>query len=115
MKTYALTIIKTMIATSATSYLQNHLVRDYELQQISGLIPGHPASWPVKQTKELVSLLGNVEDSIGVRLTDSLVLMPVNSVSGILYPTKMRLERCHVCPNETCRERRTAYDPAVLE
>jgi tRNA A37 threonylcarbamoyladenosine synthetase subunit TsaC/SUA5/YrdC len=115
MKTYALTIIKTMIVTSATGYLQDHLVKNYGLEQVSGIIPGHPTTWTIKQTKELVSLLGNLEEAIGIRLTDSMVLMPTNSVSGILYPTATRIERCHVCPNETCRERRTAYNSAVLE
>ena len=114
MKTYCLTIIQSMVVAVATSYLQDCLVRDYALPQISSIGPGHPESWPLAQRKALFALLGNVEEAIGVKLTESGLMMPVNSVCGIFYPTATRLERCHVCPSETCRERRTAYNPSVL-
>ena len=115
MKAYCMTIIKNMVVNSAANYVQDHLVKEHSLKQISSISPGHPASWPIKQREALFPMLGNVEDLIGVRLTDTYLMMPVNSVAGILYPTEVRIERCHVCPSDTCRERRTPYNPSVLE
>jgi len=77
--------------------------------------PGSLESWPITQQKELFSLFGNVEELIGVKLTDSCVMFPLKSVSGIYFPTEINFESCQLCPREKCIGRRTPYDPELAK
>ncbi len=115
MKSYCLDVIKEMILRSAISYLENYLKRTYALEQVSRMNPGSLASWPVTQQKELFSIFGNVEELIGVKLTESYLMIPVKSVSGIFFPTEVKFESCQLCPWEICRERRAPYDPELAK
>ena len=44
--------------------------------------------WPIEQQKELFSLFEYVEKLIGVKLTDSYLMIPNKSVSGFLSSSK---------------------------
>ena len=54
-----------------------------------------------------------VEALIGVRLTESCLMIPNKSLSGLLFPSEFGYENCAVCPREGCRGRRAPYDPDV--
>ena len=115
MRSYCLDIIKETFLRSAISYLENYLKRNYALGQLSRMNPGSLASWPITQQRELFSILGNVENIIGVELTESCLMIPVKSVSGIFFPTKVRFESCQLCPREVCSGRRAPYDPDLAK
>ena len=116
MKYYCLDTIKEMALRSARSYLQDYLTRNYALGQMSRMYPGEGTAedWPITQQKELFSIFGNVEDLIGVQLTESLLMLPLKSVSGIYFPTEIRFESCQLCPREVCSERKAPYDPDLV-
>jgi len=114
MKSYYLDTIKRAILNSARNYLEDYLTKNYALGQLSRMNPGSLEDWPITQQKELFSIFGNVEDFIGVKLTESLVMQPLKSVSGIFFPTEIRFESCQLCPREVCIGRRTAYDPDLI-
>lgn len=115
MKSYCLDIIKEMTLRSAVSYVEGYLKRNYALGQVSRMNPGSLVLWPVTQQKELFSIFGNVEELIGVKLTESCLMIPVKSVSGIFFPTEVKFESCQLCPWEVCRERRAPYDPELAK
>jgi hypothetical protein len=115
MKNYYLDVVKEMILDSAVGYLKNYLTRTYALGQISEMSPGSLASWPITQQKELFSILGDVKALIGVELTESCLMIPIKSVSGIYFPTDIRFESCQLCSREGCRERRAPYDPDLAK
>jgi hypothetical protein len=115
MKSYCLDIIKEMLLYSARSYLEDYLTRNYGLGQISEMEPGSLESWPITQQKELFSIFGNVEDLIGVKLTEHFLMIPVKSVSGIYFPTEIKFESCQLCPKEGCSGRKASYDPGLAE
>ena len=110
-KSYCLDQIKEMVLESAFYYLEDYLKRRYELGQISEMEPGSLESWPITQQKELFSIFGNVEDLIGVRLTERFLMVPLKSVSGIYFPTEIKFESCQLCPRERCSGRKAPYDP----
>jgi len=112
---YCLDVIKETALHSAISYLERHLNRSYALGQISRMNPGSLASWPITQQKELFTIFGNVEELIGVKLTESYLMIPVKSVSGIFFPTEIKFQSCQLCPREVCTERRAPYDPNLAE
>ena len=115
MKNYCLDTIKGMVLGFALNYLQDYLTRNYALGEISHMNPGSLDDWPLPQQEGLFSLFGNVEDLIGVKLTDSFLMLPLKSVSGIYFPTKVKFESCQLCPREMCSARRTPYDPDVVK
>jgi hypothetical protein len=50
-----------------------------------------------------------------VELTDSFLMVPNKSVSGLRFPTETSVENCQLCPREVCPGRRTPYDPKLYE
>ena len=109
-KSFCLDQIKEMVLESAYYYLEDYLKRRYGLGQISDMEPGSLESWPITQQKQLFSILGNVEDLVGVKLTDSYLMIPRKSVSGIYFPTEVMFYSCQLCPRKKCEERQAPYD-----
>ena len=71
--------------------------------------PGY-GDWPLEQQKEVLALSGG--ESIGVTLTESLMLMPRKSVTAVIGLTREQGEekksRCASCSKIDCFSRKTA-------
>ncbi len=120
LKGYCLDQIKETAVVLARQYLEEHLRSSYALGQMSKMAPGAGAGddWPITQQEGLFSIFGGrakVEELIGVKLTDRCLMIPIKSVSGILFPTEIRFESCQICPRERCIGRRAPYDPEVVK
>jgi len=100
---------------STMKYLEDYLKKRYLLGQLSRMNPGSLKDWPIEQQIPLFSIFGDVEKVIGVRLTDSLLMVPRKSVSGIFFPTEIEFSSCQLCPREGCRHRRAPYDKDLKE
>jgi len=100
---------------SARKYLEDYLKRNYKLGQMSRMSPGSLEDWPITQQRELFSIFGNVEELIGVKLTNSLLMIPRKSVSGIYFPTEVPFYSCQLCPRKNCKERKAPYDKNLEE
>ena len=116
-KSYYMDQIKETVLVLARQYLEDYLKRNYALEEISRMAPGSGSAevWPITQQKELFSIFGNVEELIGVKLTDKCLMIPIKSVSGIFFPTKCKFESCQLCPRERCIGRRAPYDPDLVK
>ena len=117
MRYYCLDTIKETALRLARSYLQDYLTINYALGQTSRMYPGEGATddWPISQQKELFSIFGNVEDLIGVQLTEHFLMIPLKSSSGIYFPTEIKFESCQLCPREVCSGRKAPYDPDLVK
>ena len=115
MKSFCFDAIKTMVLGSAVTYFSNRLIEYYALGKMSRMNPGSLESWPITQQEALFSIFGNVEELIGVKLTDSCVMYPLKSVSGIYFPTEIKFESCQLCLREKCIGRRAPYDPELAK
>ncbi len=100
---------------SASQFLEEHLVEQHQLGQTSTMNPGSLEDWPLQEQRALFALLGDPQAAIGVRLTDSLLMVPTKSVSGIRFPTETSFASCQLCPRENCRGRRAPYDKDLYE
>jgi len=67
---------------------------------------GDVETWPIEQQRLLFSLLGGVTPYIGVTLTESCLMIPNKTVSGILFPTQEDFQTCQVCHRDPCPNRR---------
>lgn len=92
------------------TYLEDYLKRKYRLGKISEMNPGSLEDWPITQQEQMFSIFGNVEDLVGVKLTDSFLMIPRKSVSGIYFPTEVTFYSCQLCPRKNCEERQAPYD-----
>ena len=76
---------------------------------LASLNPGSIAAWPISGQAELFAILGGrefVEEQIGVIYTDSFLVLPSKSVSGIAFESETVYENCQHCPIENCPNRR---------
>lgn len=110
MNQYYLDVIATVALSYSERYLENYLKRKYRLGQLSKMNPGSLRDWPITQQLQLFSLLGDVEKSIGVRLTENFLMIPRKSVSGIFFPTQIMFYSCQLCSRPDCMGRKAPYD-----
>ena len=71
--------------------------------------------WPIEDQAPLFQLLVDVEESVGVRLTESLFMVPTKSVSGIRFASERDFRSCQVCRRPRCPRRAAAFDAALWE
>lgn len=114
---YVLDGLKELCLRAAIAHLKNHLAAEYGLtvEDLSTMNPGsgNKDVWPISQQRPLFQLLGDVADSIGVHLTDSFLMIPNKTVSGILFPTEIPFVSCQLCTREDCPRRRAEYTGVV--
>ena len=98
-------------------YWQEHLERMYALGKTSMMNPGSGDAtvWRIEQQRELFSLLGDVEGQIGVRLTESCLMIPNKSLSGIRFAKEIDFRSCQVCHRKDCPSRTAEFDAAMWE
>lgn len=76
---------------------------------LTALNPGSVAAWPISGQQALFDILGGkdfVQAQIGVTYTDSFLMLPTKSVSGIAFESEVFYENCQFCPLEKCPGRR---------
>lgn len=110
MASYCLDTIMMLAVQQARRHVEGFLKNTYSLGQISRMAPGSLEDWPLQQQRPLFALLGDVEQQIGVRLTDKCLMIPIKSVSGIYFPTEVRFESCQLCSRANCPGRRAQFD-----
>ena len=106
---FYLDAIGNVALTQVRLALKDHLKQKYAIEKTAFMAPGSLPNWPIEQQKPLFKLLGDVPASIGVELTDSLLMLPAKSVSGIYFPTETSFFSCQLCPRKRCESRKAKY------
>lgn len=99
----------------AREYLYQTLMETHQLHNIASMAPGSLEDWPIHEQRPLFDFLGDTEQAIGVRLLDSLLMDPGQTVSGIFFPTESTFESCQLCGRENCPHRKAPFDPELYE
>jgi hypothetical protein len=109
--------IKAELLSAARAHLLAHLTDRFRLGQTARMSPGSGdvEVWPIEQQRLLFALLGGVTPFIGVRLTESCLMIPNKTVSGLLFPTTEDFQTCQVCHRDPCPNRRAPFDAAVWQ
>jgi hypothetical protein len=107
--------IKEAILHAAFRDFTSRMVDAYGLGTTSVMNPGSLEDWPISEQTKLFQLLGDPEAAIGVKLTDSYLMIPTKSVSGIRFATERTFENCQLCSRGNCPDRRAPYDPLLYE
>ena len=83
----------------------------YADKDVSSMAPGSlDAEWPITEQTPLFSLLGDAAQKVGVELTESCLMVPAKSISGIYFSADKHFESCSMCTRENCPNRRAKYN-----
>ena len=107
---YYLDKIGNIALSKARRHLEEHLRSRFALDDLSYMSPGSLEDWPIEEQRPLFSILKGAQVSIGVRLTESLLMIPRKSVSGIYFPTEVTFYSCQLCPRQHCEGRKARYN-----
>jgi hypothetical protein len=95
--------------------LKTFLDEHHRLGHTATMNPGSLPDWPLDQQRALFALLGDPEAAVGVHLTDSCLMVPAKSVSGIFFRSETGYVNCQLCPRPDCPGRQAPFDPALYE
>ncbi len=109
--------VKEALLRTAVRRLISRLEEDLKLGKTSTMSPGSgdESVWPITQQREFFSLFDNVEKRIGVRLTDSCLMLPNKTVSGIRFQTEVDFQSCELCHRENCTGRRAPFNKELWD
>lgn len=105
--------IMKMALDEASKEFHRHLNDTFHPGSTSSMNPGSLEDWPITQQTQLFRILEDPKQHIGVELTDSYLMVPTKSVSGIQFATDTNFENCRLCTRENCPGRRAPYDPML--
>lgn len=105
--------IKESALACARQALFNHMEAHYNPGRTASMSPGSLQDWPIQEQQPLFRLFGDRAGQIGVQLTESMLMIPTKTVSGIRFPTEVAFESCQLCPREGCPGRRAPFDPTL--
>ena len=112
LRQYYLEEMANIALEKAAAWLAARLEKRYGVGPLSNMSPGSLEDWPITEQIKLFSTLGDTERTVGVRLTDSLLMVPRKSISGILFPSEEGFVACQLCDRERCQGRKAAYGGA---
>jgi hypothetical protein len=107
--------IKELALCSAVEALNDEIKDRFHPGSTATMSPGTLEDWPLEEQSPLFALLGDAPGMIGVRLTESMLMVPTKSVSGIRFPTEENFESCQLCPRKNCPGRRIPFEEGLYE
>jgi len=105
--------IQNVAMRQARDRLEEVLLENYGLNQVSAMNPGSLAVWPITQQTPLFDLLKPLPEKLGITLLPTYMMKPEHSVSGIFFQTDSKFHNCQLCPKEDCPSRRVPYTGMV--
>ena len=108
--------IKAEVLDISRNYLKEYIHNQYPHLKTTSMSPGSGdvQVWPIEEQKPLFTILGDVKSAIGVTLTDSLLMYPNKSLSGIRYPSEIDFRTCQLCHKENCPTRQLPLDEELI-
>ncbi len=108
---YWVDVFKEIVLRQSQKFLKNRIKEKYKIKILSSMNPGsgEASHWPLSDQKNLFSIFGDVESMIGVKLTDSFLMIPNKTISGIYFPSEVEYITCQYCSRENCPGRRAPY------
>jgi hypothetical protein len=105
--------LKLMAVRDAATWICEFVRSEFDVPKLSSMNPGSGDAhiWPIDQQHRLFAVLGEAA-CIGVELTESSLMIPYKSISGIFFPSERAYSNCESCTRKVCPDRRAPYRPA---
>jgi len=107
--------IKIEVLGAASVYFAHYVKTNIYPEKSSSMNPGSLPDWPLGEQKKLFRLFSDAAEKIGVSLTDSCLMIPDKSVSGIVFQKESSFINCMLCNRENCPGRRADYERSSNE
>ncbi len=107
--------IKVRALRAAVQALTADIDRVYAPGKTSIMNPGSLADWPLAQQRPFFRLMAEAAEALSVTLSDSCLMTPNKSVTGIRFAVEGRFESCQLCPMPECPGRRAPYDADLYQ
>lgn len=107
--------IMEVVLRNAVAVLYDTIKTQYGVSKLSSMNPGSLEGWPIEQQIPLFKLMENKQVEIGVELTESYLMVPQKTVSGILFKSKSGYTNCKLCEMVNCPSRSAQYEPGLRE
>jgi hypothetical protein len=88
--------------------------RTLHLPHLSSIHPGGLPDWSIEGQRVVFGLLVRQAEALGVRLTETVLMVPQKTVSGIFFPSSEPLVTCRLCSRLRCPSRRAPFDPMAV-
>jgi hypothetical protein len=95
--------------------LREKLIDHLGARGLSRMSPGSTHLWPLTDNRKIFATLGDEATKIGVSLSDSHVMVPFKTVSGILFYKEKPFFDCFLCQLTDCQARQAGYNPQIAE
>ena len=95
-----------MAASALREYVSENC---FNGRHFSAMNPGSLNTWDITGQKPLFTLLGEGADRCGVQLTESMLMIPFKSGSGVYYESEHNFESCMFCDKLNCPNRRAEF------
>ncbi len=117
LEAYFFDAIKETLLQSAINHLDQYIHKKYGLSKTTSMNPGSSELfvWPLEQQKELFLLFPTIQDVIGVKLTESFLMTPNKSLSGIKFDSDTEFHNCRLCERKKCPTRFEPFDQKLFE
>lgn len=115
LRAYWIDVVKELALEAATAEAERRAAAWYGVDGVAMMNPGSGDIdvWPIEAQRVLFRLLGDTQQEIGVRLTESLLMIPNKSVSGVFFPSHHGWVSCEACKRQGCPSRRAPYRAGV--
>jgi hypothetical protein len=113
LKQYYLEEMANIALENGAAWLADRLKTRWGFPGLASMDPGSLEDWPITEQPKLFSIFGDTERLVGVRLTDSMLMIPRKSISGIFFPSEEEFSSCQLCDRDACPARRTPYDEVL--
>ena len=100
---------------AAIAELKQDMTARYQVSKTAAMNPGSLSDWPITQQKPFFELLGASAKRTGVRLTESMLMIPAKSTTGLYFETEGNYINCQLCPRQTCPNRRAGYNSKLYD
>lgn len=107
--------VKELYLLEAENYVIEYVTNAYELGKSATMNPGSLPDWPISEQPKLLSIIGDVQKLIGITMTQSFLLVPMKSVSGIVFSSDVDFVNCKLCVKKNCIGRKAPFDAKMYK
>lgn len=93
--------------------VKTKIVEKFKPKATAMISPGAMADWPLGEQERLFTVLGKAPERIGVRLTEEFMMLPIKTLTGVIFPVDQDLSECVYCDRSNCPERKMQSNRTV--
>jgi len=90
--------------------LEDYLKAEFNILNLSKMNPGSINLWPLEENEKIFALFKDEIKEIGVSLTESYIIKPLKSISGIFFYKEESYYNCWLCKHRDCLSRKASFN-----